>query len=146
MKKLCDLFNQYRDGMLAAEKKALFESHMATCSECRARLFLLDNLVHTIRDQHIPDPVSRPAMIADRAYEKKGSWDILLLSWLRPLPIWSGLAALLIILAFLWSAPFGGQSTDYQTLLADGSQEGSTIANLSDAELENWLEQGGTLK
>ena len=80
---------------------------------------------------------------------KTGSWDILLLSWLRPLPVWSGLAVLLIFFAFLWVAPFAGQlepGSDYDYLLIEGGQGGSAIANLSDDELENWLEQGGTIK
>jgi anti-sigma factor RsiW len=146
MKKLCDLFNQYRDGMLDAEQKKPFESHLATCQECRSRLFLLDNLVHAIRNQYIPDSAAHPATIADRAYDKKGSWDILLLSWLRPLPVWSGLATLLILFTFLWAAPFGGQLSDYESLLIETGQEGTATANLSDAELETWLEQGGTIK
>jgi hypothetical protein len=149
MKRLCDLFNQYRDGMLDSEKKTRFESHLAVCEKCMPRLFLLNNMVHAIRNQNIPDSMDRPERIADRAYMQTGSWDILLLSWLRPLPAWSGLAVLLIFFAFLWAAPFAGQLTpgsDYEYLLVDGSQGGSVSANLSDDELENWLEQGGPIK
>jgi hypothetical protein len=146
MKKLCNLFNPYRDGMLPAEQKKLFESHRETCSECQARLILLNNIVQIVRDQPIPKPAISPAAIADRAYEKKGAWDFLLLSWLRPLTAWSGFAVLLIILAFLWRAPLSGQVNDYESLLVESSMEGSTMANLSDAELETWLEQGGVLK
>jgi hypothetical protein len=149
MKKLCDLFNRHRDGMLDSDQKMQFESHLATCEACRARFFLLNNLVHVIGNQDIPDPVLRPGKIADRAYEKAGSWDFLLLSWLRPLPMWSGLAVLLILVAFLWVMPFAGQpvtASDYEYLLTEGDQQGSTTANLSDAELESWLEQGGTIK
>jgi hypothetical protein len=107
---------------------------------------LLDNLVRSIRDQFVSEPAIRAADIADRAFEKRGSWDLLLLSWLRPLPIWSGLVALLIIFAFLWAAPFGGQLTDYESLLTEAGQEGGSMAGLSDAELETWLEQGGAIK
>jgi hypothetical protein len=87
-------------------------------------------------------------MIADRAYEKTGSWDIFLLSWLKPLPVWSGLAVLLFFFVLFWTAPFSGQPTpgsDYEYLLTEGDQQGKAIENLSDAELESWLEQGGTL-
>jgi hypothetical protein len=149
MKKLCDLFNQHRDGMLDSDQKMQFESHLATCEECRARVFLLNNLVQAIGKQYIPDPALRPDRVAARAYEKTGSWDILLLYWLRPLPVWSGLAVLLILFTFLWVAPFAGQPTtasDYDYLLSEADQQGSASANLSDAELESWLEQGGTIK
>jgi anti-sigma factor RsiW len=149
MKRLCDLFNQYRDGMLNPEQKKRFESHLAACEKCMPRLFLLNNMVHAIRNQNIPDSMDHPERIADRAYTQAGSWDILLLSWLRPLPVWSGLAVLLIFCAFLWVAPFAGQLTsgsDYEYLLVEGGQGESASANLSDDELENWLEQGGTIK
>jgi len=146
MKKLCDSFNQYRDGMLSAEHKERYESHLAICPNCRARLLLLNNLVDSIRNQTDPIPATRAATIADRAFEKTGSWDILLLSWLRPLPVWSGLVALLILFAFLWTAPADGQLTDYESLLTEASQESSAMANLSDVELETWLEQGGAIK
>jgi len=149
MKRLCDLFNQYRDGMLGSEQKIQFESHLSVCEKCQPRLFLLNNMVNVIRNQNIPDPTDRPERIADRAYDQTGSWDILLLSWLRPLPVWSGLAVLLIFFTFLWMAPFVGQpqsGNDYEYLLTEDDQQGSAIANLSNAELESWLEQGGTLK
>ncbi len=146
MRKLCNWFNQYRDGMLTAEQKEPFESHLATCMECRARLYLLDNLVHTIRDQYFPYPAGEPATIADRAYEKKGCWDVLLLSWVRPMPAWAGLAALLVLLAFLWAAPSGGPLSDYESLQIEASQAKGEIADLSDDELENWLEKGGSIQ
>ena len=69
MKRLCDLFNQYRDGMLDSEQKTQFESHLAACEKCMPRLFLLNNMVHAIRNQNIPDPTDRPERIADRAYD-----------------------------------------------------------------------------
>ena len=149
MKELCDLFNQYRDDMLDSEQQKQFESHLAACEKCRPRLFLLNTVVQIIRNQPVPDPTTPPQRVANRAYDQTGSWDFLLLSWLRPLPVWSGLAVLLAFFAFLWVAPFIGQpqsGSDYEYLLTEGDQQWGAIANLSDAELENWLEQGGTVK
>ena len=146
MTMLCDFFNQYRDGMLDPEQLKRFESHLATCNRCSPRLFLLNNMVHAIRNQDMPDPINSPARIADRAYEQSGSWDVFLLSWLKPLPAWSGLAAVLILVAFLWMAPLAQQpasSSNYEDLMTSGSQVGSAVADLSDADLESWLEQGG---
>ena len=61
MKRLCDLFNRYRDGMLDSEQNRQFESHLAACDKCRMpRLFLLNNLVYAIRNQDIPDPRIAP--------------------------------------------------------------------------------------
>jgi hypothetical protein len=148
MKKLCDLFNRYRDGMLDPEQERQFASHLESCNQCRMHLLLLNNLVHAIRNQDIPDPANRSEMIADRAYEKTGSWDVFMLSWLKPLPVWSGLAVLLFFFVLFWTAPFAGQPTpgsDYEYLLTEGDQQGKAIENLSDAELESWLEQGGTI-
>lgn len=149
MKMLCDYFNQYRDGILDQEQTRRFESHLSACNLCRPRLFLLNNMVDAIRNQDIPDPIVLPRRIADRAYEQSGSWDVFLLSWLKPLPVWSGLVALLIIVAFLWIAPLAQQpvsSSNYEDLMTSGNQAGSAAANLSDAELESWLEKGGALQ
>ncbi len=149
MKMPCDFFNQYRDGMLVPEQTRRFESHLPACSLCRSRLFLLNNVADAIRNQDIPDPIIPPKRIADRAYEQSGSWDVFLLSCLKPLPVWSGLVALLILVAFLWVIPLSQQpvsSNNYEDLMSSGIQTGSAAANLSDAELEIWLEQGGALQ
>ena len=55
---------------------------------------------------------------------------------------------MLIIIALFWGAPAQqlNPSTDYEELLLKGGPNGSVMANLSDAELESWLEQGGTIK
>ncbi len=148
MSLLCDFFNRYRDGMLDPEQTIRFETHLAECDRCRPRLFLLNNMVDVIRKQEMPVPKNSPVKIAARAYEQSGSWDVLLLSWLKPLPAWS-LAALLVIIAFLWVAPFAQQrasSGNYEDLIISVDQAGSTVAGLSDAELESWLEQGGVIQ
>jgi hypothetical protein len=149
MKMLCDFFNQYRDGVLDPEQTRRFESHLTECNLCRPRLLLLNHVVHAIRNQDMPNPIDPPEKIADRAYEQNGSWDVFLLSWLKPLPAWSGLVALLILIAFLWIAPLAQQpasSNDYEDLMSSDNQAGSAVASLSDAELERWLEQGGALR
>ena len=148
MSMLCDLFNRYRDGMLNPEQTILFESHLAGCSQCQPRLNLLNNLVDALKKQDMPVLKDSPGKIAARSYEQSGSWDFLLLSWLKPLPAWS-LAALLVIVAFLWIAPFAQQpasSGDYEDLMTSVDQTGDTVAGLSDAELEGWLGQGGAIQ
>ncbi len=152
MQKLCDWFNRHRDGMLDSEQKKIFESHLAVCEDCRTRQFLLNNMVRLIRNEEMPDPTERPERIATCAYDQCGSWDILFLSWLRPAPAWSTLAVLLVLISFLWVIPFVRQSStggEYEILMTiEGNQSGQTgpTANLTDAELERWLEQGGTVK
>ncbi len=152
MQKLCDWFNRHRDGMLDSEQKKMFESHLAVCEDCRTRLFLLNNVVQLIKNQEMPGPAVRSEQIADRAYDQSGSWDILFLSWLRPAPAWSALTVLLVLISFLWIIPFVRQSSpgsEYEILMTlEGNQSGQTgpVANLTDAELERWLEQGGTVK
>jgi anti-sigma factor RsiW len=148
MKRLCDLFNRYRDGTLDPDQEIKFESHLANCEECQPRLVFLNNLVDVIRNQEMPNPVDPPERIADLAFDQARSWDIFLPSWLKPLPVWSGLVLMLIIIALFWGAPAQqlSFSTDYEELLVNGGLNGSVMANLSDAELESWLEQGGTIK
>ncbi len=145
---LCNFFNQYRDGMLDPEQTIRFESHLEGCNLCRPRLLLLNNMVEAIRNQDMPILKDLPGKIAARAYEQGRSWDAMLLSWLKPLPAWS-FAALIVIAAFLWIAPFIQQSapsSNYQDLMPSIDQEKNTISALSDAELENWLEQGGAIR
>jgi Putative zinc-finger len=152
MKSLCDWFNRHRDGMLDPEHQRQFESHMAVCEECRARSFLLNNVVSAFRNQDLPDPADRPERVANRAYDQGRSWDVLFLSWLRPAPAFSGLAVLMILLSFLWLAPPALQpisGSEYGALLTGGdqaSQGENTLTTLTDVELEAWLEQGGTAK
>jgi hypothetical protein len=149
MKALCDSFNKYRDGILDPEQTKRFESHLSACDVCRPRLFLLNNMVDVIRNQDIPGLITPPRRIADRAYEQSESWDVFLLSWLKPLPAWSGLVGLLIFIALLWIAPFVQQpasSSSYEDLMSSGNQAESAAATLSDAELESWLEKGGALQ
>jgi hypothetical protein len=148
MKRLCNLFNRYRDGMLDSEQTMQFESHLAACEECQPRLFLLNNMVHSIKDQDMPVPIVPSETVAARVYKQSGSWDIYLLSWLKPLPVWSGLAVLLVLVIFLWITPLAQQqpSSNFEDLITSGDQSGSTAVDLSDAKIENWLEQGGALQ
>lgn len=152
MGRLCDRFDQYRDGSLDPEQQRQFESHMAGCRECRTRFILLNNLVSAVRNLDLPDLAIRPEQVADNAFERCKSWDVLFLSWLKPMPAWSALAVLAILLSFLWAAPFARQtgSAAYEAPLLievdQVTQDVKTETNLTDDQLELWLEQGGTAK
>ena len=148
MSMLCNYFNRYRDRMLDPEQTFRFESHLEGCNLCRPRLLLLNNMVEAIRNQDIPVLKDLPGEITARAYEQDRSWDAMLLTWLKPLPAWS-FAALIVIVTFLWVAPFiqqSASSNNYEDLMTSIDQEGSTVSAFSDAELENWLEQGGAIQ
>ena len=149
MKSLCGLFNRYRDGMLDSEHSLQFESHLAACDHCRPRLFSLNQMVHAMKAQDIPQPVIPAETVAARTYQQSGSWDLFLLSWLKPLPAWSSLGVLLVLVTFLWIASLAQQPlpTDYyESVITSGNQAGSTVVDLSDERLETWLEEGGTLQ
>ena len=148
MKKLCDLFNRYRDGTLALDRRMEFEAHLANCRECQPRLVILNTMVNVIRNQELQDSAVASERIADLAFSRTRSWDVLLLSWLKPAYAWSGLAIILIAVALFWGAPAQQLNpvTDYEELLVNGSVIGNEMANLNDAELEIWLEQGGVPK
>jgi hypothetical protein len=149
MKRLCDWFDRNRDGMLNPAQQRQFESHIPDCPKCRSRSLLLDNLVLVIQKQELPAIPDTADKIADRAYEQSGHWDVLFLSWLRPGPAWSSFAALVILLSFLWALPSFWPLSDYDAILMQGdpaSLAGNTLTNLTDDELELWLEQGGAAK
>jgi hypothetical protein len=138
--------------MLNPEEQTAYESHMSVCGECRSRSFLLDNLARVIKSQEVPAPVLGTTQVAARAYEKCGSWDVFLLSWLRPAAAWSGLALLVVLLSFLWGLPAArqtGAGGEYETLMnqIDPSNTGTNAsATLTDDKLELWLEQGGAIQ
>jgi len=146
MSKLCALFNKYKDGMLEAAQRKFFEDHLETCQECRTRLILLENMTRVMGDLCVSVPAINPALIADRICERKTSWDVLMLSWFKPMPVWCGAAALLIIVLLLWPISFMEQPDQYQSILMDEITQANAFSNLSDAELEIWLERGGAIK
>ena len=146
MSKPCALFNQYKDGMLEAAQRKFFEDHLEICHECRTRLILLENMTRVLGDSHISVPAINPALIADRIYERKPSWDVLMLSWFKPLPVWCGAAVLLMIVLFLWPISFMEQSDQYSSVLMEEITQVNAYSNLSDVELETWLEHGGAIK
>lgn len=147
MKKPCSLFDRYRDGMLDPEPTQQFESHLGSCPSCRRRQLLLDNLACAIREEEIGAPRLASRAIAGRAFDRGRSWDVLLLSWLRPVPVWSGLAALALLFALFGWSSFGGlqEPAGIDALLATAGPE-RAVEELGDAEMEYWLETGGDLR
>lgn len=147
MKKPCVLFDRHRDGMLDPAEARRFESHLDSCPSCRGRQLLLDNLALAIREEEIGAPRLASRAIAGRAFDRGRSWDVLLLSWLRPVPVWSGLAALaLLFFLFGWSSFYGPpEPGGLDALLATAGPE-RAVEELGDAEMEYWLETGGDLR
>jgi len=140
MKRPCSLFDRYRDGMLDPLEARRFESHLDSCPSCRERRLLLDNLAHLVREEEIGTARLASRAIAGRAFDRGRSWDVLLLSWLRPAPVWSGLAALALLLLL-----FGGGSpgpapepAGLDALLATAGTE-RPVEEFGDEEMESWL-------
>lgn len=150
MNSICDKFDKFRDGELESERLKQFESHLASCPECRMKAHLLNNVVEILHKE-VPSPLPLSAQeISARVLEKRSrSWDVQLLSWLRPAPAWAAAAALLILL-LLFPTRFGFQPedpvTDYEVLMAEvtpGAQTETPSSAWSDNQLEQWLQQGG---
>jgi len=152
MKRLCDWFNRYRDGMLAPDQQKQFESHIAVCEECQIRASFLNHLVRSVKEQEPPALTARPVMVAARAYESCNSWDVQFLSWLRPAPAWSTLAALVLLLSLfgiLPSVSLPGVSGEYEELMMEsdpGRLSGNAPQGETDDAIMTWLEQGGSAK
>jgi hypothetical protein len=152
MRRPCDLFNEYRDGTLNSEERKEYESHLLACGVCRGNWLLLNNLARVIRNQELPEPKLLPSQVAARAYERLGSWDLCLLSWMKPATAWAGLAFLAVVLSLLWAVPAAQQTnaySEYETLMnrIDTNSTGTNAsATMTDDALELWLEQGGTIQ
>jgi hypothetical protein len=152
MKRLCDRFDPYRDGMLAPQAQRQFEMHMEACVKCRTRLLFLNNLVRVVQNRPLPGMTRSPEQLAAGAYQELWSWDFLCVSWLRPGVAWSGLALLAILLLFLWTStstlPVSADS-EYEALMQESDSiggRGGSLTALPDDGFELWLGIGGSAK
>ncbi len=149
MNKLCDWFDKYQDGELSPEQREQFNLHASVCEECGTKTALLAGLVHVLKQEEPVAPALSARKIAARIFERRArSWDLALLSFLRPVHAWSFVAALLILLSVLGVFQFVEQpalNTDYEALITSSDPAGSRAA-LTDDKLELWLEQGGNLQ
>lgn len=144
----CKLFDKYRDGELSATERSGFESHLATCADCRAKMSLLNNVVYILK-QDVTQPVDLAEKIAQRAFRQGKSWDALVISWLRPGPALAALALLLVVFSYIWFVPGYRQRTllsEYESLMnqADEINLSTRISQAdNDSELVVWLQQEG---
>jgi anti-sigma factor RsiW len=147
----CKLFDKYRDREMSAAGRSDFESHLAVCENCRAKMFLLNNVVHVLKQDTV-QPVDLSERIAKQAFQQSRSWDALVLSWLRPGQALAALALVLVFIAFMWFVPGNGQTnffTEYEALMedADAVLPGTSLSQTNtDSEFVMWLEQEGNLQ
>ena len=149
MREACKWFDRYRDGELNQSRRALFESHLVSCADCRQALTLLDNVVRAIAAVDAP---LRPAFAQNTtavAFQSSRSWDALLVSWLRPARAWPAWALLVVLCASLLLFSFGKYGdvyADYEVLLT-GSENGAFGRDMArirnDDDLLRWLQQEG---
>ncbi len=142
----CDLFDKYRDGELESAKRSEFESHLSACEDCRTKISLLNNLVQALKLEEI-QPQDIADRIARQAFLKNKSWDVIVLSWLRPGPVLAALSLALALFSFLWLLPGNGQVSaysEYQRLMdeADSINQKATQIGTESA-LGIWLQQEG---
>src|SRR5688572_16763918 len=85
----CNFVDRYLDGELDERQRHVFESHLSACLECRLCLSILNNLVRSL-NWHPYDVSSREAQqIAREARRQSETWDLHVISWLRPIPAWT---------------------------------------------------------
>jgi len=146
--KTCELFDRYRDKELDAAEGSRFETHLAACDDCRTKMARLNNLAYVLKRGVIPQ-VDLSEQIARRAFKEGRSWDILVVSWLRPWPAFATLALVLALFSFLWLAPNFrpvNNYSEYEKLMdeADAVNIESSISEVrNDSDLVIWLQQGG---
>jgi anti-sigma factor RsiW len=147
----CDLFDNYRDGELGSAEQSEFKSHLASCDNCRAKISLLNNLVHILKQEE-SQPLDLANRIAQKAFLKDESWADLVVSWLRPGPAWAAaLSMMLVLFSFLWLMS-GKQQLDmyseYEKLMDDEAAinlgASTSISQVrTDTDLVLWLEREG---
>jgi len=147
MMQICDLFDKYRDGELDRIEERDFESHLAECTDCRAKISLLDNLTFILKQDPAVMPVDLSAQIAEKAFHQNKTWDALVIGWLRPGPAFAALFLVCILFSALWLVP-GYQPTnaysEYEKLMDEASAItlDTDISQIqSNTELIAWMEQ-----
>ncbi|HSW37967.1 MAG TPA: zf-HC2 domain-containing protein [Acidobacteriota bacterium] len=148
MTRACALFDSYRDKELGETGRMEFESHLADCESCRARIFLLDAVVHAIK-QDEPQPVDLVDRIVERAFKKSSSWEILVAAWFRPRLAFAFIGMIVLMIALAMLLPVNQIAvayTEYMQLMeeAEASNLAAGILQVGDdGDLVVLLEQGG---
>jgi len=147
---ICKLVDRYRDGELDERQRHLFELHLPGCSKCRLAISILNNLVHSLNQcGHAFSPVE-PQHIARQAGRQTKSWDLQVISWLRPIPAWTTVVVVLAVYSALGlfspaqpKVPAG----EYEVLAGEMESKGFGQQQpqlQNDADLFRWLEQQGS--
>ena len=143
MKKVCKLINQYRDGELDPARRAVFESHLPSCADCRQTIALFNNLAHVLRPAMPAVPPAFSERVARLAFERGRTWDVMVISWLRPAPAWIALALCVLLTSIMWLSPLFIQPVDaygeYETL----SSMSTAAPQVQTEDFGTWLEEGG---
>ena len=146
--RICKLFDRYRDGELGPAERSQYESHLAACEDCRARMSLLNNLVRIMKAEEVR-PLDLADRIAQQAFERGRSWDFEVLTWLRPGPALAALTLMIALFSSLWVVSRNQQAisySEYEKLMdeADALNLNTRISQVSnDSDLILWLEQEG---
>ena len=142
-RKICKLLNRYRDGELDPARRAAFESHLSSCSDCRKTLALLNSLVRILSPGAPAVSQAFPERVARQAFDRGRTWDIMVISWLRPTPAWIALVACIVLTSLLWLSPSFVQPVDayseYETL----SSMSTATPQIQTVDFGTWLEEGG---
>ncbi len=149
--RVCEQFDQYRDGELSAAQRDRFKAHLEGCADCRSRTALLDNLVRALRTDSTEVSFGFAERTARRAFRQPKSWDAQVVSWLRPAPALAALVAMFFLFSSLWLIHGSAQVEtpaygEYEALVNESySLSPGSSANQvrGDDDLLGWLEQEG---
>jgi hypothetical protein len=148
--KICTLFDKYRDGEISGVEKEKFEAHLAECSDCRAKMSLLNNLAYILRQDPAVMTSDLSGQIARKAFQQNKTWDALVIGWLKPGPAFAALALACVLFSALWFMPNyqpANAFSEYEMLLDEASAitlDSSIQQIQSDTELILLLEQEAT--
>lgn len=145
--RICEWFDQYRDGELGPAERGRFESHLDTCEDCRMKTSLLNHVVLLIRGEEMR-PVDVADRVARRAFLKGSNWASDVISLIRPLPALAALVLAAIFISSLWMISGNGEANvyaEYEQLIEETNAESfsARVSQIqSDMEILDWLEQG----
>jgi anti-sigma factor RsiW len=147
---VCDFIDRYRDGELDERQRQLFESHLPGCSGCRLSVSILNNLVRSLNWRPYDVSLREAQQIARQARRQRETWDLLVISWLRPIPAWTLLGLAIAFYSGLGLFSPGepkSPTVEYEALVREMESKGFGKQQpqlQSDADLLRWLEQQGS--
>ena len=115
---------------------------MKSCIDCRQTIALLNNVVYILKPATPEVPPAFSERIARKAFEQGRSWDMMVISWLRPASAWVALAFCTILMSLVWLSPLTVQPVDVDSEYEILSSMSTTTTQVQTQDFATWLDEG----